>query len=153
MLQMIPDEADKVERYVGGLPNNIQGSVMVSKPKILQEAFEFARSLMDQKVRAYATRQSDNKRRMDNNLRDNHAQQPPYKRQNVARAYSAGLGEKRDALQSARTVKDQALVMTIGMNIPVQILNTQAKAMKEENLRGMNKDFEARPDGILCIEK
>ncbi|GJS44595.1 putative reverse transcriptase domain-containing protein [Tanacetum coccineum] len=50
---------------------------------------------MDQKVRAYATRQSDNKRRMDNNPRDNHAQQPPYKRQNVARAYTVGPGEKR----------------------------------------------------------
>ncbi|GKE54413.1 putative reverse transcriptase domain-containing protein, partial [Tanacetum coccineum] len=65
--RMIPDEVDKVER-----------------------------SLMDQKVRAYATRKADNKRRMDNNPRDNHAQQPPYKRQNVARAYSAGLGEKRE---------------------------------------------------------
>ncbi|GKB73572.1 hypothetical protein Tco_0934984 [Tanacetum coccineum] len=33
---------------------------------------------------------------MDNNPRDNHAQQPPYKRQNVARAYTAGPGEKRE---------------------------------------------------------
>ncbi|GJZ11529.1 hypothetical protein Tco_0546288 [Tanacetum coccineum] len=37
------------------------------------------------------------------------------------------------------------------------ILNAQAEAMKEENvkeenLRGMNKEFEARPDGTLCIE-
>ncbi|GKA67908.1 putative reverse transcriptase domain-containing protein [Tanacetum coccineum] len=40
----------------------------------------------------------------------------------------------------------------------VQILNAQAEAMKEENvkeenLHGMNKDFETRPDGTLCIEK
>ncbi|GJQ90057.1 reverse transcriptase domain-containing protein [Tanacetum coccineum] len=33
---------------------------------------------------------------MDNNPRDNHAQQPPYKRQNVARAYTVGPGEKRE---------------------------------------------------------
>ncbi|GJZ17215.1 putative reverse transcriptase domain-containing protein [Tanacetum coccineum] len=52
----------------------------------------------------------------------------------------------------------RALVMTIGMNLPVQILNAQAEAMKEENVKeenfcGMNKDFETRPDGTLCIEK
>ncbi|GJR24254.1 putative reverse transcriptase domain-containing protein [Tanacetum coccineum] len=40
----------------------------------------------------------------------------------------------------------------------VQSLNTQAKAMKEEivkeeYLRGMNKDFKTRPDGTLYIEK
>ncbi|GJS46982.1 reverse transcriptase domain-containing protein [Tanacetum coccineum] len=33
---------------------------------------------------------------MDNNLRDNHAQQPPYKRQNVARVYTARPGEKKE---------------------------------------------------------
>ncbi|GKA05987.1 reverse transcriptase domain-containing protein [Tanacetum coccineum] len=33
--RMVPDESDKVERYTGGLPDNIQGSVMASKPKIL----------------------------------------------------------------------------------------------------------------------
>ncbi|GJX35314.1 putative reverse transcriptase domain-containing protein [Tanacetum coccineum] len=40
----------------------------------------------------------------------------------------------------------------------IQILNAQAEAMKEENvkeenLHGMNKEFEARPDGILCSDK
>ncbi|GJY08940.1 hypothetical protein Tco_0377125 [Tanacetum coccineum] len=39
-----------------------------------------------------------------------------------------------------------------------KILNAQAKAMKEENLKeenicGMNKEFETRVDGILCIKK
>ncbi|GJY43642.1 hypothetical protein Tco_0431855 [Tanacetum coccineum] len=94
--EIVPDESDKVERYTGGLPDNIQGSVMAFKPKILQEAIERAKSLMDRKVRAYADRQADNKRRMDNNSRDNNAQQPSYKRQNVARAYSAGPSEKKE---------------------------------------------------------
>ncbi|GJU69807.1 reverse transcriptase domain-containing protein, partial [Tanacetum coccineum] len=40
-------------------------------------------------------RKADNKRRMENNLMDNHVQQPPYKRQNVAKAYSAGPGERK----------------------------------------------------------
>ncbi|GKF09283.1 hypothetical protein Tco_0043507, partial [Tanacetum coccineum] len=93
---MVPDKTDKVERYVGGLPDSIHGSVMASKPKILQEAIELARSLMDQKVLVYVARQADNKKRMDNNPRNNHAQQPLYKRQNVARAYTVGPGEKRE---------------------------------------------------------
>ncbi|GKA73436.1 reverse transcriptase domain-containing protein, partial [Tanacetum coccineum] len=94
--RMVLDVFKKVKRYAGGLPDSIQGSVMASKPKMLQEAIELARSLMDQKVLTYAARQADNKRRMDNNPRDNHAQQPPYKRQNVARAYTVGPGEKRE---------------------------------------------------------
>ncbi|GKG14733.1 hypothetical protein Tco_0354333 [Tanacetum coccineum] len=33
---------------------------------------------------------------MVNNLRDDHVQQPPYKRQNVARAYTVGPSEKKE---------------------------------------------------------
>ncbi|GKE47913.1 hypothetical protein Tco_1479171, partial [Tanacetum coccineum] len=39
----------KVEKYVRGLPDMIQGSVMASKPKTIQEAIEIANDLMDQK--------------------------------------------------------------------------------------------------------
>ncbi|GJW57400.1 reverse transcriptase domain-containing protein [Tanacetum coccineum] len=48
------------------------------------------------KVRAYAARQIENKRILENNTRDDHAWQPPYKRQNIARAYTAGPSEKRE---------------------------------------------------------
>ncbi|GJZ04762.1 reverse transcriptase domain-containing protein [Tanacetum coccineum] len=78
--RIVPDESDKVEKYVGGLPDSIQGNVMSAKPKMLQEAIKLANSLMDKKVRAYAARQADFKRSMDNNSKDNHVQQPPYKR-------------------------------------------------------------------------
>ncbi|GKD58177.1 hypothetical protein Tco_1295686 [Tanacetum coccineum] len=37
----------KVEKYVGGLPDMIQGSVMASKPKTMPEAIEIAIDLMD----------------------------------------------------------------------------------------------------------
>ncbi|GJR47441.1 hypothetical protein Tco_1315544 [Tanacetum coccineum] len=40
-------ESDEVEKYVGGLPNMIQGSVMASKLKTMQEAIEFTNELMD----------------------------------------------------------------------------------------------------------
>ncbi|GKA28472.1 putative reverse transcriptase domain-containing protein [Tanacetum coccineum] len=68
--RMFPDEEDKVEIFIGGLPNNIQGM------------------------------NSENKRRFDNNLRDNREQQPSFKQQNVrghnvARAYTAKNNEKR----------------------------------------------------------
>nr|GFB25339.1 reverse transcriptase domain-containing protein [Tanacetum cinerariifolium] len=57
-----------------------------------------------------------------------------------------------------KPLRVRAIVMTIDLNLPSQILNAQAEAMKEENvseenLRGMNKEFETRPDGTLCIEK
>nr|GEX51276.1 hypothetical protein [Tanacetum cinerariifolium] len=94
--RMVPDELDKVQKYTSGLPDSIQGSVMASKPITLQEAIELIRSLMDQKLLNYAARQAENKMRLDNNSRNNNAQHPPNKRQNVARAYTAGSGEKRE---------------------------------------------------------
>ncbi|GJU25631.1 hypothetical protein Tco_1164252 [Tanacetum coccineum] len=66
--RMIPNDADKVERYVGGLPDNIQGSVMASKPKILQEAIEFVRSLMDQKIEYAGTIPLCNKCKLHHNV-------------------------------------------------------------------------------------
>ncbi|GJS74931.1 hypothetical protein Tco_0724812 [Tanacetum coccineum] len=90
---MFPNESDQVEKYVGGLPDMIQGSVIASKPKIMQEAIEIANDLMDQKVRAYAERQAENKRKLDNN---NQAQQQPPKKQSVAIAYTAGSGERKE---------------------------------------------------------
>ncbi|GJW27056.1 putative reverse transcriptase domain-containing protein [Tanacetum coccineum] len=94
--RMLPEESDQVEKYAGGLPDMIQGSVMASKPKMMQEAIEFANDLMDQKIHSFAERQSENKRKLDNNLRNNQAQQQPFKRQNVARAYIAGPSEKKE---------------------------------------------------------
>ncbi|GKA12934.1 hypothetical protein Tco_0692480 [Tanacetum coccineum] len=94
--RMVLDESNKVERYVGGLPGSIQGSVMTSKPKMLQEPIELTNSLMYQKVRAFAARQADNKRRMDSNPKDDYVQKLPYKGQNIARAYTARPRENKE---------------------------------------------------------
>ncbi|GJV00314.1 hypothetical protein Tco_1329584 [Tanacetum coccineum] len=51
-----------------------------------------ANDLMDQKLRTYAERQNDNKRKADDSSRNN---QQPHNKQNVARAYTAGPGEKK----------------------------------------------------------
>ncbi|GKA29605.1 putative reverse transcriptase domain-containing protein [Tanacetum coccineum] len=64
-VRMFPEESDKIERYVGGLPDMILGSVVASKPKT---------------------------RKQDNNQQQ---QQPQNKRQNTGRAYDAGTSEKK----------------------------------------------------------
>ncbi|GKE29396.1 reverse transcriptase domain-containing protein [Tanacetum coccineum] len=52
-----------------------------------------ANELMDQKVRTYAERQTENKRKLDNN---NQAQQQPPNKQSMAIAYTAGSGERKE---------------------------------------------------------
>ncbi|GJT44912.1 reverse transcriptase domain-containing protein [Tanacetum coccineum] len=44
------EESDKIEKYVGGLPDMIHGSVMASKLKTMQDAIEIAIELMDKKI-------------------------------------------------------------------------------------------------------
>ncbi|GJZ62270.1 hypothetical protein Tco_0618407 [Tanacetum coccineum] len=55
---MFPEESDKIEKYVGVLPNMIHESVMASKPKTMQDAIEFATELMDKKISTFAKRQA-----------------------------------------------------------------------------------------------
>ncbi|GJZ84023.1 retrotransposon protein, putative, ty3-gypsy subclass [Tanacetum coccineum] len=87
---MVPDEEDRVERFIGGLPDNIQGN-------------------------GYAARSAENKRRMESNPRDNRGQQPPFKRQNVsgqnvARAYAVGNNKKRGELDTRQEIADLQLL-------------------------------------------
>ncbi|GJR69403.1 hypothetical protein Tco_0015468 [Tanacetum coccineum] len=56
----LADETAKIDKYIGGLPNNIHGNVMSARPKTLDFAIELASDLMDQKLRTYAKRQNDN---------------------------------------------------------------------------------------------
>ncbi|GKF66414.1 reverse transcriptase domain-containing protein [Tanacetum coccineum] len=73
--KMVPEEEDRVEKFICGLLDNIQGNV-------------------------YAMKNVENKRRLEVNQRYNRGQQPPFKRQNVggqnvARAYTAGNNKRR----------------------------------------------------------
>nr|GEW81469.1 putative reverse transcriptase domain-containing protein [Tanacetum cinerariifolium] len=65
-VQMFLEEADKIERYVGGLLDVIHESVLASRPKTMQEAIEIS----------------------------NQSQQQQNKRQNIGMAYTAGSGER-----------------------------------------------------------
>nr|GEW97014.1 reverse transcriptase domain-containing protein [Tanacetum cinerariifolium] len=69
MVEEIEMENDKIERFIWGLPDNIKGNVTSSKPSRLQEAIKMSNSLMDQK--------------------------PPFKIQNVVRAFTVGNNDKR----------------------------------------------------------
>nr|GFB57567.1 hypothetical protein [Tanacetum cinerariifolium] len=53
--------------YIGGLPDNIHRNVMSARPKTLDEAIELANDLIDQKLNTYAERQTESKRKFDNN--------------------------------------------------------------------------------------
>ncbi|GKC25828.1 hypothetical protein Tco_1027978 [Tanacetum coccineum] len=48
--RMVPDEEDRVERFIGGLPDNIQGNVIAANPARLQDAIRIANQLMDKKL-------------------------------------------------------------------------------------------------------
>ncbi|GJW44732.1 hypothetical protein Tco_0073531 [Tanacetum coccineum] len=61
--RMVPDEEDKVERFIVGFPDNIQGNVIAAEPTRLQDAIRVANNLMDQKLKGYA-RNAENKRRL-----------------------------------------------------------------------------------------
>ncbi|GKA30440.1 putative reverse transcriptase domain-containing protein [Tanacetum coccineum] len=97
--KMAPEEEDRVEKFIGGLPDNIQGNVIAAEPTRLQDAVRIANNLMDQKLKGYDVRNAENKRILNNNYGNNRGQQPPHKQQNtggqnVARAYIVGNNEK-----------------------------------------------------------
>ncbi|GJV70623.1 putative reverse transcriptase domain-containing protein [Tanacetum coccineum] len=93
--RMFPKESAKVERYVGGLPDMIHGSVKASKPQSMQEAIEFTTEMMDKKMLTVAERQAENKRKFEDTSRNNQNQQQPFKRNNVAQAYTTRPGDKK----------------------------------------------------------
>ncbi|GJW86143.1 putative reverse transcriptase domain-containing protein [Tanacetum coccineum] len=94
--KFVANETEKVDKYLSGLPDNIYGNVKAAKPKTLDETIELANDLMDQKLLTYAERQYDNKRKADDSSRNNHGhQQQPFKRQNVAKVYNMGTGERK----------------------------------------------------------
>ncbi|GKB93931.1 putative reverse transcriptase domain-containing protein, partial [Tanacetum coccineum] len=79
--RMVSAEEDRVER--------------------LKDAIRIANHLMDKKLKGYAAKNAENKRRFESNRRDNRGQKPPpFKRQNVggqnvARTYTAGNNERK----------------------------------------------------------
>ncbi|GKD47719.1 putative reverse transcriptase domain-containing protein, partial [Tanacetum coccineum] len=127
--KFIANETEKVNKYISGLPVNIYGNVKSSRPKTLDKTIELSNDLIDQKLRTYAERQTDNKRKAGNLSRNNHGhQQQPFKRQNVAKVYNMGSGEKKP----------------YGGYLPKSSGNT--------NVANAQKDNRAVPKGNGCFE-
>ncbi|GJS26441.1 hypothetical protein Tco_0487061 [Tanacetum coccineum] len=68
-VRMFSEESDKIEKYVGGLPDMIHGSVMASRPKTMQDAIEMGNETDGQKELALLAE---------------------------AQAYAAGTGERKE---------------------------------------------------------
>nr|GFC04191.1 hypothetical protein [Tanacetum cinerariifolium] len=138
--RMFSEESNKIEKYIGGLPDMIHGSVVASKPKTMQEAVEIATELMDKKIRTFAERETASKRKFENTSRNTqNQQQQSNKRQNTGWVYTAASGEKKKyggskplcakcnyhhdvhVLRSAATAKKLAILpMTVGVRqIPI----------------------------------
>nr|GEV91837.1 hypothetical protein [Tanacetum cinerariifolium] len=92
--KMVPEEEDRVKKFIGGLIDNIQGNVIAAKPMRLQDAVRITNNLMDQKLKGYAIKNAENKRRLEVNYRDNRGQQPPFKSSNVGGQNVRNRGNK-----------------------------------------------------------
>ncbi|GJV39822.1 putative reverse transcriptase domain-containing protein [Tanacetum coccineum] len=77
-------KVDKIEKYTGGLPDMILGSVKASKPKTMQEAIEFTTELIEEKTTTYAEHQAEKKRKSDDSSRNIGNDRAP------ARVYAVG---------------------------------------------------------------
>ncbi|GJU97281.1 putative reverse transcriptase domain-containing protein [Tanacetum coccineum] len=110
--KIFPEESDKIETYVGGLPDMIHGNIVASKPKTMQEAVEMATELMDKKVSTIAERQAENKRKFENTSRNNQNQQQQNKR-NRDRTRAGPILQRlcKEAIQGSK--KPYALNATI----------------------------------------
>nr|GEV51950.1 putative reverse transcriptase domain-containing protein [Tanacetum cinerariifolium] len=93
--EKFPEESSKVERYIDGLLDMIHGSVKASKPQSMQEEIEFATEMMDKKMLTHAERQAEHNRKFDDTSRNTQHQKQPPTRNNVARAYTAGQGDRK----------------------------------------------------------
>ncbi|GKD89752.1 reverse transcriptase domain-containing protein, partial [Tanacetum coccineum] len=93
--RMFLEESDKIENYVGGLPDMIYGCVVASKPKTMQDVVEIAIELIDKKIRTLAECQTESKWKFEDTLRNTQNQQQQNKRQNTGRVYTAITGEKK----------------------------------------------------------
>nr|GEX56291.1 putative reverse transcriptase domain-containing protein [Tanacetum cinerariifolium] len=61
--KMIPEEEDQVEKFIGGLLDNIQGNVIAVEPTRLQDAVRIANNLMDQKLKGSGNNSNKARRR------------------------------------------------------------------------------------------
>nr|GEW39600.1 hypothetical protein [Tanacetum cinerariifolium] len=89
-----------------------------TRPKTMQKTIKLENDLMDQKVRTYAERHADNKRRLVNNPGDNHDQQPPFKQKKWLKLTLLGLGRRmwRNNNHRKKTTMDTGISFALGLD-------------------------------------
>ncbi|GKA04788.1 putative reverse transcriptase domain-containing protein [Tanacetum coccineum] len=94
--RMFPEEIDKVEKYVGGLPDTIHGSVMATKPKkTMQEAIDVDMNSWTRSSTLRSRRQVDNKRKSDDTPGTTRIMKLQLRDITTRRAYAAGKCDRR----------------------------------------------------------
>ncbi|GJT63559.1 putative reverse transcriptase domain-containing protein [Tanacetum coccineum] len=133
--KFVANETKKVDKYISGLPDNIYGNVKSARPKTLDETIELANDLMDQKLRTYAERQTDNKRKADDSSRNNHGhQQQPFKRHNVAKVYNMGTGVlATQMLLILRRAMGQIPKEMVVLNVELQDMSRRCPQVKNKD--------------------
>nr|GEX83054.1 hypothetical protein [Tanacetum cinerariifolium] len=54
--KMVPEDKDKVDKFIRGLPDNIQGNVIAAKPTRLQDAIQISNNFIDQILKGYGVK-------------------------------------------------------------------------------------------------
>nr|GEW24372.1 putative reverse transcriptase domain-containing protein [Tanacetum cinerariifolium] len=171
--KFLADETEKVDKYISGLPDNIQGNAMSTRPKTLMRLSSLGVVLMqNEKVIAYASRQL--KIHEKNYTTHDLELGAVVFALKMWRHYLYGtrctVFTDHKSLQhildkkelNMRPLRVRALVMTMGLNLPKKILEARTEALKPKNLStedigGMiRKDLpkeklEPRADGTLCL--
>ncbi|GJU18159.1 putative reverse transcriptase domain-containing protein [Tanacetum coccineum] len=111
--KFVANETEKVDKYISGLPDNIYGNVKSARPKMLDETIELANDLMDQKLRTYAERQTDNKRKADDVSRNNHGHQQQLQETECRQGrHIRGSGEK-EAIRGSLPKSHVPIIITM----------------------------------------
>nr|GEZ53204.1 putative reverse transcriptase domain, ribonuclease H-like domain, aspartic peptidase domain protein [Tanacetum cinerariifolium] len=146
--RMFPKESNEIERYVGGLPEMIQGNVMSYEPKSMQKAIEFANDQMDQKLLGIANCQANNKRKFDNTSRNQQNQQSFRRNNNVAWAYgNRNQGNQNQALNGNAMARAYG-VGTAGGNPDANVATDKSEEKQLEKVPIVRDFSEVFPEDL-----
>ncbi|GJR96735.1 putative reverse transcriptase domain-containing protein [Tanacetum coccineum] len=149
-IKIVLEEEDQVEKFIRGLPDNIQGNVIAVEPTRLQDAVRIANNLMDQKLKGYAVRNTENKRRLNNNYGNTPlcATKPPS---------MTGIREVRMLLEPIWLVTMRRMVMKEHLRSAISVsyitkdsvlLSVVTVTVKENKDKSKEKRLEDMPTGL-----
>nr|GEZ05717.1 hypothetical protein [Tanacetum cinerariifolium] len=161
--KLVPTERKKIEKYVRGYPERINGNITSSKPETLHDAINMARELVEQAVQCRNTiigesnkrKWEDHQRNTNNNNpnnnnnnnrnRNNNHHQQQNRRQETARAYATAPAEGRGYARNLPRVRPLQDVTCYGCG--------EKGHFKDKFLKGRNQQNEgARARAYVVVE-